>query len=43
MREVDDAAVGRASVFVDTIDGAPTEAGDLVQRVSLPDDDDVAA
>ncbi len=31
MREVDDAAVGRASVFVDTIDGAPTEAGDLVQ------------
>ncbi len=31
MREVDDDAVGRASVFVDTLDGAPAEAGDIVQ------------
>ena len=31
MREVDDTAVRHASVFVDTIDGAPNEAGDIVQ------------
>lgn len=31
MREADDAAVRRASVFVDTRTGATTEAGDIVQ------------
>ena len=31
MREVDDAAVTRAEVFVDTRDGALTESGDLLQ------------
>jgi len=31
MREADDALVARASVFVDTFDGALAEAGDLVQ------------
>ena len=31
MREADDAAVRRASVFVDTLDGAAKEAGDIVQ------------
>ena len=31
MREADDAAVRRASVFVDTMDGATKEAGDIVQ------------
>ena len=33
MREADDAAVRRASVFVDTLDGAAKEAGDIVQPV----------
>jgi alanine dehydrogenase len=31
MREADDAAVARARVFVDTLDGATREAGDIVQ------------
>ncbi len=31
MREADDEAVRRATVFCDTMEGAPTEAGDLVQ------------
>ena len=31
MREADDAAVKRARVFVDTLDGATREAGDIVQ------------
>lgn len=33
MREADDALVARASVFVDTFDGALAEAGDLVQPI----------
>ncbi len=31
MREADDEAVRRATVFCDTREGAPTESGDLVQ------------
>ena len=34
MREADDAAVQRATVFVDTRDGAMTEAGDIVQPLA---------
>ena len=34
MREVDDAVVRRAAVFVDTMDGAPNEAGDIVQPLA---------
>jgi ornithine cyclodeaminase len=33
MRESDDAAVGRARVFVDTRAGALKEAGDIVQPI----------
>lgn len=33
MREADDAAMARAAVFVDTIDGATKEAGDIVQAL----------
>lgn len=31
MRETDDEAIRRSTVFVDTIDGAPVEAGDIVK------------
>jgi len=34
MREADDAAVGRASVYVDTRAGALKEAGDIVQPIA---------
>jgi alanine dehydrogenase len=34
MREADDEAVRRARVFVDTMDGATTEAGDIVQPLA---------
>jgi ornithine cyclodeaminase len=34
MRESDDAAVGRARVFVDTLAGATKEAGDIVQALA---------
>ncbi len=34
MRETDDAAVARASVFVDTYAGALSEAGDLLQAIA---------
>ena len=33
MREADDEAIGRASVWVDTIDGATSEAGEVVQAI----------
>lgn len=33
MREVDDDSVRRASIFVDTHEGALTEAGDIVQPI----------
>ncbi len=34
MREADDAAVARATVYVDTRAGALTEAGDIVQAIA---------
>lgn len=34
MREADDRAMSRCSVFVDTIDGAITEAGDIMQAIN---------
>lgn len=34
MREADDEAVRRARVFVDTVDGATKEAGDIVQPIA---------
>ena len=45
MREVDDAAVRRATLFVDTRDGALAEAGDLCQPIErgVITADDVAA
>lgn len=45
MREADDTAIRRAQVFVDTIDGATREAGDIVQPLAsgiLLQDDIVA-
>ncbi len=42
MREADDAAIGKARVFVDTFEGACTEAGDIVQPMQsglLPKED----
>jgi ornithine cyclodeaminase len=44
MRESDDTAIRRARVFVDTRDGALTEAGDIVQPIEsgVLDPDDVA-
>ena len=42
MREADDAAIGRARIFVDTRAGAMSEAGDIVQPLEAgliaPDD-----
>ena len=45
MREADDAAVERARVFVDTRDGACSEAGDIVQPIAngVLTEDDIAA
>jgi len=45
MREVDDAAIERARLFVDTRQGALAEAGDLVQPLQsgLIGEDDIAA
>lgn len=45
MREADDTAIRRASVFVDTIDGATREAGDIVQPLvsGILNQDDIAA
>ncbi len=45
MREVDDAAIHRARLFVDTRQGALAEAGDLVQPLQsgLIGEDDIAA
>jgi ornithine cyclodeaminase len=34
MREADDAAIGKARVFVDTRAGATKEAGDIVQPIA---------
>jgi len=44
MREADDSAIRRARVFVDTRDGALTEAGDIVQPITygLLSADDIA-
>ena len=45
MREADDAAVERSRVFVDTRDGACSEAGDIVQPIAngVMSQDDIAA
>ena len=45
MREADDDAVSRARVFVDTCDGACSEAGDIVQPLEsgVLTADDIAA
>ncbi len=45
MREADDAAIGRARLFVDTREGALAEAGDLVQPLQsgLISENDIAA
>lgn len=45
MREADDEAVGRATVYVDTREGALAEAGDLIQPINagVMADGDVAA
>ena len=45
MREADDEAVRRATVFCDTREGAPTEAGDLIQPLEsgLITESDIAA
>ena len=44
MREVDDAAIGKARVFVDTRAGALAEAGDIVQPLAsgVLQEDDIA-